>query len=392
MNVKRLFQRKKKKSRDHVKILKKSNSADENTVPSNNSGIDSNSISSEEGGNNNSRNIPKQEQQKGSSSSNGMIALRKYSDNIEGSAMATFARMSTTIAQTLSEHEFGSQKNTLYRPNTTDPNSATTRIVHPVLCKRDIFVKSVTPTKPDRRSKRISIYHVDDKESYLVQEENSDDNFTRRKKGHGKHIKLRSQSDGDIAFEQEQQQQEQEEKQQDQVATEYTAADAAAATNDSNIPSYSISASMLFRERKQLSVETGSRMMIASDDTQLLPTNKHRLHFAQNTDYQQYLKSRGETSLLYSKQFRGSYYSGMPISPSSTVSSLTIPAELDFDPTPKALFHQLMKSPPHLASVKEQSTSCSVDRELSSSDVEEEIAQDPQTNNIDEEKGVLREI
>ena len=390
MNVKRLFQRKKKKSSEHVKILKKSNSADENTIPSN--GTDSSSFSSEEGGNN-SNNIPGHKQQK--RSSNGVIALRQYSDNVDGSAIATFARMSTTIAQTLSEQEFGSQKNTLYRPNTTDPNSEATRIVHPVLCKRDIFVKSVTPTKPDRRSKKISIYQVDDKESYLVKEATGDDNIIKRKTGHGKHIKLRSQSDGDIVFKQEQQQQEQEQKQQEQQQQTTndgvkTADDSA--TNNSNIPSYSISASMLFRERKQLSVETGSRMMIASDDAQILPTNKHRLHFVQNSDYQQYLKSRAESSLLYSKQFRGSYYSGMPVSPSSTVSSLTIPAELDFDPTPKALFHQLMKSPPHLESVKEQSTSCSGERETSGSDVEGEIAQEPQTYTIDEEEGVLREI
>jgi hypothetical protein len=78
---------------------------------------------------------------------------------VNGSLVAQFAHMSTTIAATLSEAEFGSQKNNFYRQNAEYDS----KIIHPVECKRDIFVERVTPVKMSgkRRSRMpTSIYHA----------------------------------------------------------------------------------------------------------------------------------------------------------------------------------------------------------------------------------------
>ena len=87
-----------------------------------------------------------------------------YADSVNGSLVAQFAQMSTTIAATLTEKEFGTlgtHENNLYRPNAEYDS----RIIHPVECKRDIFVESVTPVKKKKSSMRrsrksSSIYHV----------------------------------------------------------------------------------------------------------------------------------------------------------------------------------------------------------------------------------------
>jgi hypothetical protein len=73
--------------------------------------------------------------------------------------MAMYARMSTAIAQTLPEEEFGTQKYPNYRPNA----KYSSKIIFPVECKRDIFVESVSPVK-NRKNRRgwrkQSIYQV----------------------------------------------------------------------------------------------------------------------------------------------------------------------------------------------------------------------------------------
>jgi len=79
-------------------------------------------------------------------------------------SMYTHAQMSTTIAANLPKEEFGSQENfSLYSPNAT----YSSQIIHPVECKRDIFVESVTPLNVKSKSKnrrgksrKNSIYHA----------------------------------------------------------------------------------------------------------------------------------------------------------------------------------------------------------------------------------------
>lgn len=83
-----------------------------------------------------------------------------YGENVTSSLVARYAQMSTTIAATLTEKEFGAgkQNNNLYHPNA----EYSSRVIHPVECKRDIFVESVTPMrKPRIKKKKIksaSIY------------------------------------------------------------------------------------------------------------------------------------------------------------------------------------------------------------------------------------------
>lgn len=79
---------------------------------------------------------------------------REFGREESQSAMAMFAKMSTTIANTLPEEEFGSQKNPNYRPNAR----YSSKVIFPVECKRDIFVESVTPMR-NRKSRRGSGKH-----------------------------------------------------------------------------------------------------------------------------------------------------------------------------------------------------------------------------------------
>jgi len=89
-----------------------------------------------------------------------------YMNHVNRSVMEMYAhaQMSTTIAANLPKEEFGSQENfSLYSPNAT----YSSQIIHPVECKRDIFVESVTPlnlkfkSKNHRgKSRKNSIYHA----------------------------------------------------------------------------------------------------------------------------------------------------------------------------------------------------------------------------------------
>lgn len=271
--------------------------------------------------------------------------LKKYSESIDGSAMAIFARMSSTIADNLTEKEFGKQKNNLYRPNT---NSYPSKVVHPVVCKRDIFVESVTPTKPkDRRSKNVSIYHVNDKELYMDSgKQNGGD--TEATVDEAKKLKKR------VLFPDIQNPANERNTKPELMHANKTRnegrskepklffANNGNGPNDTrrNLAPYSVSASMLFRERKKLSVETGR---ITADDTHVVPTNPYRLHT--HVDHNYMKMTRDWTKFPK--------FAGTQVSPSSTVSSLTIPAELDFDPTPKALFRNQIKSSPKLEGIQE---------------------------------------
>jgi len=334
-----------------------------------------------------------------------------------------YARMSTTIAETLSEKEFGRHQNTLYRPN----SSSSCNVVHPVVCKRDIFVEDVTPTKSKNRrskSKSSSIYHVSNKAAYIddITRSNQEAKSQPQKKEQGTSrarisVDTTQQSRrGSVKLQQmkheiKQQRNDESKSQEERLdearkATEGSRSSLSVVVDSSNVivdaprqsrrgsgklqqtkheipnlvearkraedsrssltvvvdslnvdnidrtsinrlsrdtmknpPSYSISASMLFREKKQLKVETGR---VESDEGKMLHTNRHRLHLFPHEDHR-HLKYGG----------RFPKYAGTPVSPSSTVSSLSLPLELDFDPTPRAIFHQRMKSPPRLQCITE---------------------------------------
>lgn len=82
------------------------------------------------------------------------VYYKRFGKEENQSTMALYAKMSTTIAKTLPEEEFGSQKNPNYRPNA----SYSSKVIFPVECKRDIFVESVAPAK-NRKSRRGSGKH-----------------------------------------------------------------------------------------------------------------------------------------------------------------------------------------------------------------------------------------
>lgn len=273
------------------------------------------------------------------------LQLRKYSRSVDGSAMAVFARMSTTIAGTLTEEEFGIQKNSLYRPHS---NSYTSKVVHPVLCKRDIFIDRGMPIKSkSQNGKSMSSYGGSNKHSLSNnnKKQNQNDNgiknnyypdnrYQTKRVTPEQPQKSNVQNKPDVPLHEKDR----------NLWKVMTNKPAPSRNCVDHLPSYSISGSMLFRQKKQLSVETGR---IVTEDGQMLPKNRNRLHFVQPGDHNQNMRNR-----KYSTPRRNP---GTPVSPSSTVSSLTIPAELDYDYTPMARFHQQMKSPPELEGIEEQS-------------------------------------
>ena len=72
--------------------------------------------------------------------------INTYSKDVQGSALAMFARVSCTIGKTLTEEEFGSTQRTnyLYRPSSIQREI---QVVYPVVCKRDIFLRCVTQNR-----------------------------------------------------------------------------------------------------------------------------------------------------------------------------------------------------------------------------------------------------
>jgi len=249
-------------------------------------------------------------------------AIRKYSDNIDGSALAMFARMSTTIAATMSEKEFGEQKNDLYRPNT---NSYPSKVVHPVLCKRDIFVQ--TPQKNKHKIvKGFTIYRVGD-ENIIGNGSSEEKRKTKTTQGRSTerkpiNDKTKSSSSGEGVHGHDPR------------------------TRSGEINSYSISASMLFNDPTKSSVKTGR---IASADNEKIPATHKRIHSLQEEVHNRAIARP-------SKKVKSS------ISPSSTISSLTTPAEIGLNTIPRSIHQGKMKnaSPKLLEDIQEQSV-CSDD-------------------------------
>ena len=319
-----------------------------------------------------------------------------------------FAHMSTTIAETLTEKEFGTQKNALYRPNA----EYTSRVIHPVECKRDIFVESVTPVKKGRRrSSMLSIYQLNvgrDRSPYLESNDVHQDSKPKRTQDRGVELGSNANLAGDptnditnnmkrsLALTVEVQQKEnmelaltyssdeddKENEKQQRVVNQYSPspsriarrlsstsiaethnqltinsqtananasanananananADANANANAnsnnwdaetnlvSNVLSYSISGSTLFRPNNTLRVETGRIETVENVKPTMLHQIPAELHH----------RDRDTASKDYPRMSRST---AMEVSPSSTVSSLTLPAELDFH-TPKEISHQM---------------------------------------------------
>ena len=115
-------------------------------------------------------------------SSHTQNSLHAKKDNV--SAITMYAHISTTIAATLSEKEFGKQQNNFYRPNAEYPS----RVIHPVECKRDIFVESVTPVKKSRsrksKSSSPSIYQPNVGREQSPYNQSNDIHYNPLKTGH----------------------------------------------------------------------------------------------------------------------------------------------------------------------------------------------------------------
>jgi len=229
-------------------------------------------------------------------------SIQRFSRDVDRSALAMFARVSSTIAETLTEEEFGSTSNTnvLYRPSAEPRDS---QIVYPVVCKRDIFVRSVTPTR--KMGFKKSPYHAPSKNDETnVPEEDENGQFSlltilKKKKQNlddDSHLKI----------------------------------------NDDFAPSYSISSSMLFRKNNQLKIETGR---IAGDEPQSMrtKTNLERLHCVPEEQH------NGRAAKDFGRPPR---FTGV-VSPSSTVSSLSMC--MDFE-TPRNNYLKQSSPKPFLSS------------------------------------------
>lgn len=247
--------------------------------------------------------------------------IKKYSKDVHGSSMSMFARMSSTIADTLSEEEFGNQRNSLYNPNSVGQSC---RVEHPVMCKRDIFVQNVSPLKGKKGGRKIAYKPVattSPKESQTKEhnnrpikvQESRDDNLSDKSENT---TRIKNGDEKKMFFAKEKK------KQPDEIENK---------SNDNLIiPSYSITGSMLFRKNNQLKIETGR---IAESKSNVVSMNPYRLY---NAPAEQH---HGRTVKELGKPPR--YTSA--ISPSSTVSSLTIPADLDDNQltTPRSFLPQL---------------------------------------------------
>lgn len=230
----------------------------------------------------------------------GML-INRYSKDVEGSALAMFARVSSTIGKTLTDKEFGSTRNTndLYRPSSAPRES---QMVHPVVCKRDIFLRSVTPTR--KMGFKKSLYHLPRSNETNLNADNGNDQ--------------------DSLF--------------SVLKKKENVEDPTLCMNDNDFnPSYSISSSMLFRNNNQLKIETGR---IAGDEPRVMQTKPERLYNAPPEQHS------GRVAREFGRPPR---FTGLNISPSSTVSSLTMCADLDTprnplkSPTPKS--HLLSPTP-----------------------------------------------
>lgn len=232
-------------------------------------------------------------------------SVPRFSKDVDRSALAMFARASSTIAETLTDEEFGSTSDThvLYRPSAAPRES---QIVHPVVCRRDIFLRSVTPSR--KKGFKKSLYHPPSpKDETNVPQEEGNDQFSllavlKKKENLKDHTRVES--------------------------------------NNDFVPSYSISSSMLFRKNNQLKIETGR---IAGDEPRIMQTNPRRLHCVPPEQH------AGRISKDYGRPPR---FTGM-VSPSSTVSSLTMCQDLETPRHPLKSPNPFLSSPTPLEGIEE---------------------------------------
>ncbi len=327
----------------------------------------------------------------------------KQNDNT--TAMAMFARMSTAIADTLTEQEFGNEGNSkFYRPKAKYDS----QVIHPVECKRDIFVQSVTPQKKGmRKAKKSSIYKVNvgPTSPYNMSHQgmhDCDSSIARRiakverKDGNGstdrsipERNEVEERSSRFDGPELESRKSESEEtydmshlsysSSEDEEEDKENAAGGRGGTiNDSRPARPKVNTlSVDTGAREELLNINASQYRLAGSHPSVRPL--HSRHNMRKSRGVGHMKSR---STARSTQFRpqnnlrietGSGISSTPVesnllhdairyshmtnprsaamevSPSSTVSSLTIPAELEYNPTPREIFHQQMKSAPMVA-------------------------------------------
>lgn len=206
--------------------------------------------------------------------------INRYSKDVEGSALAMFARVSCTIGKTLTEEEFGSTQHTndLYRPSSIQREI---QVVYPVVCKRDIFLRSVTQNRKMGCKKSPYHFPIISNETSLTRDDRikQESSFPDSKKNEG----LKSSTD--------------------------------LMKNNAFMPSYSISSSMLFRNNNQLKIETGR---IASDEPQAMHAKLERLFNASPEQH------NGRMARDYGKPPRLAN-----ISPSSTISSISLCPDLE---------------------------------------------------------------
>jgi len=237
------------------------------------------------------------------------LLIPRFSKLMDGSALAAFARASSTITGTFTEEELGSSTSTnyLYRPGIENQES---KIEHPVVCKRDIFVETVKPLR--KRGYKKFVYNRpriprsnggtnanQDKGNYLLTSISTVEGM--------KHINSS-----------------------DDITHSKSHADAA--------PSYSISTSMLFQKSNVLKIETGR---ITTKELEVMQTNPRRLH---NVPSEQH---NGRVAKDWGRPPR---FTGFNVSPSSTVSSLTMCTDFE---TPKYPMGSPPASYPQLEGIQE---------------------------------------
>ena len=121
-----------------------------------------------------------------------------YGNKTTSSSMLMYAQMSTTIASALSKEEFGSQENSLYSPDA----KYLSKVIHPVECKRDIFVESVTPVKfkgknQKRLTRKQSIYHANVGREHSPYHESNNVHYAHALESGRKYPQLRRESTTD---------------------------------------------------------------------------------------------------------------------------------------------------------------------------------------------------
>jgi len=226
------------------------------------------------------------------------VLIPRFSKSIDGSALALFAGVSTAYAELAEEESvLTSHTSDLYRPGSLHQES---KIVHPVVCKRDIYMEDVKKKK----GRKKSIYDCNHRPK-----QNREPDRTKQYRGKNNLSSFVSTSTSRP-----------EHKEIDALESEryYDAAAAESA------PMYSVSASMLFRQSNQLKIETGR---IRTDDALMMRANPRRLHNASPEQH------NGKVAQDWGRPPR---FTNCFVSPSSTVSSLTHDCETPKTPATPA--------------------------------------------------------